>query len=125
MTVVEYSIFLDSACFGTRADKRTNRRIDKMYTNAVSYIEKLSAMAKKEYSDDQNPKKRFYFRPYKYTLVCNIGELDERLFSLSLDARLERKGKVINSKSYTFIARRRDGIFIPQKKKKCEKAKCK
>ena len=125
VAVAEYSITLPVLSLGTRADKKTNRLLEKIYGNTLKYVEKLSSKAKKEYTDEEGPKKRFYFRPYRYTLICTVGDVDEKHFSLTLESTLSRRAHVLSHDRRTVTARRRDGVFVPPRLLDGKKRKCK
>ena len=122
VTVFEYDISLPTLTVGTTCDKRVNRLLERAYQNALARAEALGVRAQEEYKNDEGEKKRFYFRPYRYTFECKVSDEEGELLSLLFNGKIERRGKTLSKERRELALRRRDGLFVlPKKTKKPSK----
>ena len=113
VNVAEYCINIPRGVCNGKGDKRADRLFESVFDSCSGYAEKICERAKKEYENDENEKKRFFFRPYRYTSELRVTQNDDEFFSFLIESTLSRRGRILSKESRAAVIRKRDGLILP------------
>lgn len=122
VSMLDVSVFYVEISDEDKTSKKLNEFYKSIAEGAYAFAkEKLLSDSRKEYEGSTDEKKRFSFRPYRYSLDISLYAQDENSLFFSLDVVLMRKGKRMYSEKFLHVWDKKSALLRKDRKKKSKK----
>ena len=113
VSMVEYGISLPNMNFGGKGETRIKEILSSVFKEAENSVNTLYKKAKEEYTSDTNARKRFCFKPYKYSLSYEVTDCNGEIFSFVLTLTLSRQGRILLTEKSGIAVTKSSGLIMP------------